>query len=144
MAAENKEKEAVKKKKEREKMYALGTEDNEADQPDTIMKGKIMSTYERTRDIERNFKEARKLVDPKDDPVFGIQEGNRAKSQKSTRKKGTMARLSAKDIHQTEDSAYKMDVIEEGQEQEWEGKILQPIGDVTADINRYFSTGPDE
>ena len=75
MAVENKEKEAAKKKKEREKMYAIGTEDNEADQPDTIMKGKIMSTYERTKDIERNFREARKLVDPKDDPSLGFESG---------------------------------------------------------------------
>jgi hypothetical protein len=37
------------------------------------MKGKILSSMDRTKDIERNFREARKLVDPKDDPSIGFE-----------------------------------------------------------------------
>ena len=47
------------------------------------MKGKIMSTYERTKDIDRTFKEARKLVDPKDDPALGFEASNAPPKSKS-------------------------------------------------------------
>ena len=54
-----------------------------------------------------------------------------------------MKKLGYRSVQNADDS-HRMDVIEEGHEQDWEKTILQPVGDVNAEISEFFSNTPDE